>query len=156
MSSVNLEGGKTCQTSHSSSSRVHSLLVSVDVNHRNHLHEGDDDESECASERVKHLQPILARARREDESNDEAEQADAAGEQRLADSLEDVDVKDGAEHSLEDADLRAESERQEHREEQNRPERRSWQLDNCLGEHDEGESSAFADVREHLAEVAVL
>lgn len=64
--------------------------------------------------------------------------------------FEDVDVEYGTEHPLEDPDLRSDTEREEHHEEDDRPERGCRQLDDGLGEHDERQAGSFGRLLELL------
>lgn len=67
--------------------------MAVDVGNCNHLEQGGHHKANCSRERVEHLQPVLASARAENQSNQEAEDAADASDVRLADPLEDVNVE---------------------------------------------------------------
>lgn len=61
----------------------------------------------------------------------------------LPNPLDQVNVEDGAQHALQDADLRADAQRQQHEEEDDGPERRYGELYDGLREHDEGQARAL-------------
>ena len=137
------------------------LLVPVDEDHGDHLHQRDHDESDRPGKRVEEFQPVLTGARRKDQPQDEAQQAHGTCELEsglnpprrevesntchvlLPDPLEDLYVEDGAQHSLEDADLRTQPQREQHHEEDHGPEGGARKFDDGLGEDDEGETGAF-------------
>lgn len=48
----------------------------IDVNNGYHLEQGNDHKSDGASKRVKHLQPVLPSAGREDKTHQKTESAD--------------------------------------------------------------------------------
>lgn len=57
---------------------------------------------------------------------------------RLAKPLEEIDIKYSAKHSLHNADLAAQPQREQHQEEYYRP-KWSWsEFQNCLSEYDKG------------------
>lgn len=63
-------------------------------------------------------------------------------------SLEEVYVEDDAQHALEQTDLRAQTEGQEHQEEDARPERRARQFHDRLRKHDESQPGALGGLEE--------
>ena len=61
----------------------------------------------------------------------------------FASSSDDLDVANGADDSLQGANLRTDAQRQQHQEENDGPERCSRQFDNCLSENDKHQACPF-------------
>ena len=49
--------------------------MSIYINNGNHFQQSDDHEADGAGEGVEHLEPVLARARREDQTHEETHSA---------------------------------------------------------------------------------
>jgi len=141
MSSVNLSENHQNYIVSRTKKAMNLLCMSIDVDNSNHFHQSHNNQTESSSKRVKHLKPVLASASGEDQANEEAENADDACQVRFPHSLEDVNVKDCAQHSFQNANLRAQAERQQHREKQHRPEVSAGKFNNRLCEHDETANS---------------
>lgn len=60
----------------------------INVDDGDHLQQGDDDEPDGAGERVEHLEPVLAGARREDQAHEETESADTACVRQTENNIE--------------------------------------------------------------------
>jgi len=120
--------------------------VSVDEDHGYHLHQGHHHEANGAGKGVEHLEPVLAGTCAEDETDNEAEETHHASDMLFLNPLDNVNVEEGAQHALQDADLRPQSQRQQHGEEEHGPEGSPGQLHDGLGEHDEGQASALGSL----------
>lgn len=68
------------------------------------------------------------------------------GDVGFSNPLEDVNVEYRTQHSLQDADLRTETQREQHGEEEHRPEGSTRQLHDGLGEDDEGKPGALGSL----------
>lgn len=93
------------------------LSMSINIDNSNHFHKCNNNKSKGSGEWIKHLQPIFSSTSSKYETNKEAEETDYASQVRFTNSLKDVDVEDCAQHSLKNANLWAQPERQKHREE---------------------------------------
>lgn len=84
---------------------TNSPLVSVDKDHGYHLHQRHHHETNGAGKRVEHLEPVLPGTCAEDETDNEAEETHHASDMLFLNPLDNVNVEEGAQHALQDADL---------------------------------------------------
>ena len=130
-------------------------LVAIHIHHGDQLSEGDEGEPR-GPEAVKQREPVLARPGGEHQADAEAGDGHAADKDGLLHVLEAGLVKQRAHHSLEDADLRAEAEAEQHHEEEGGPEGGSGDLGEHVSHDDEGEPCSLGRVIQLLDQRAVL
>ena len=130
-------------------------LVAVHVHHGHQLREGDEGEPGGA-EAVEEGEPVLAGAGGEDEADTEAGDGHHTNQDGLLHVLQAGLVEQGGDDPLQDPDLRAEAEGEQHHEEQGRPEGSSGDLGEDVRHDDEGESCSLGRVVQLSGQGAVL
>ena len=130
-------------------------LVTIHIHHGDQLSEGDEGEPR-GPEAVKQSEPVLACPGSEHQADGEAGDGHAAHQDRLLDVLEAGLVKQSAHHALEDADLGAEAETEQHHEEEGGPEGGAGDLGEHVRHDDEGESCSLGRVIQLLDKGTVL
>ena len=117
--------------------------VAVHVHHAHQLGEGDEGQP-GGPEAVEESEPVLAGARGEDQADSEAGDGHHTNQDGLLHVLQAGLVKQGGDDALQDADLRAEAQAEQHHEEQGGPEGSPGDLGEDVRHHDEGESGALS------------
>lgn len=112
----------------------------VDVADGDALEKGDDEQGEVAAKVVEEHEDVAAGAVGEAQGEQAAGEADGAGEDLFAQVREELHVHDGRDDALQRAELRVDAQREQHQEEQHRPELRARELVDSLGEDYEGQA----------------
>lgn len=79
--------------------------MTIYINNSYHFHKSNNHQTNCSGKGVKHLQPILASTCTEDETDNEAEKTHHSSNMLFLNPLNDVDVKQCAQHALKYTDL---------------------------------------------------